>query len=440
MTFQRTSLLSESVKSRLVGHQPRYIAAIGFIYLLFVGSKGTQNTIYFEEWIKGFVQGNFFSLYHVIPHQGVLETDSLTVPYPPFSLYILGIVAKILIFFGGEFSSVFLIASNLTSIIFTLLTALLLAFWGRDRGHMAAVLYLLTPAVFLISPILGYQDTIMSFFILAALIAAEKKKYLIVGIAASLAVFTKQLAVMPMFGLGILILFTTPWRSITKAIFGFSVSTLAILAPFITTGTLVAYFQAQGLASVHTMMSAQNPNFPWLISVISRINSFGIFNEKSYSALPYQIDNQMWRQRIYLLFAALTIAVILIYFAHWSNKIGRKNVCPLYMGAIAISAYNLFGFGVHENHVFMSIPVLFALANSRINKKIYVAASMALGLNLLATGGLGRSFSNFPLLAIENSFAYSSVGALCLAAYGWAFYELFRSNPAGIPQTQLTSK
>jgi len=430
--------MSERLKSSLRQHQVRYITLIGFVYLVFVGSKGTQNTLYFEEWIQGFVNGDFFTLYHVIPHQGLLETDSLTVPYPPFSLYILGLVAKILIFFGGEFSSVYLVASNLTSIIFTVLTSLLLTFWGRNRGDWPAVFYLLTPAVFLISPILGYQDSIMSFFVLAALIAAEKERYAIAGIAAALAVFSKQLAVMPMFGLGILILFTTPWRSIAKASLGFAIAAHAILAPFIATGTLAAYFQAQGLASVHTMMSAQNPNFPWLISLVSRMISFGVFNEKSYSAVPYQIDSQAWRQIIYLSFAALTILVILSYFIYWSRSAGRRNISPLFMGAISISTYNLFSFGVHENHVFMLLPVLFALTNSSGANKIYIATSTALGLNLLATGGLGRSFSNFPVLAGENGLAYSSVGTLCLAAYVWAFYELFRSNPINVSQNQST--
>jgi len=411
------------------GSQTLYVVLIGFIYVFLIGSKGTQNTFYFEDWVEGFIKGNFYSLYHVVPHQGILETDNLTVPYPPFSLYVLGLVAKILILFGGEFPSVFLVASNLTSVIFTFLTALLLAFWGRDKSISRPIIYLLTPAVFLISPILGYQDTIMSFFILAALLLAEKEKYLLAGIAASLAVFSKQLAVMPMFGLGLLILFSTNWRTIMRALVGFFSASAAILSPFLITGTLTAYFQAQALASVHTMMSAQNPNVPWLLSLISRIRTQGIFNSNSYSALPYHIDNQIWRQRIYLLFGALTIMIIMIYLLYWSRKIGRNNISPLYVGAVAISAYNLFSFGVHENHVFMLIPILFALTLTKISKKIYLTVSAALTINLLATGGLGMSVAKFPLLTSANGVAYSGLGALCLFAYTWASYKLFRINP-----------
>ncbi len=411
------------------GSQTLYVVLVGFIYILLIGSKGTQNTFYFEDWIEGFIKGDFYSLYHVVPHQGILETDNLTVPYPPLSLYVLGLVAKILILFGGEFPSVFLVASNLTSVIFTFLTALLLGFWGKDKAISKPIIYLLTPAVFLISPILGYQDTIMSFFILAALLLAEKERYLLAGIAASLAVFSKQLAVMPMFGLGLLILFSTNWQTVMKALVGFFSASVAILSPFLITGTVIAYFQAQALASVHTMMSAQNPNFPWLLSLIMRIKSQGILNSDSYSALPYHIDNQIWRQRVYLLFGALTIMIIMLYLLYWSRKIGRSSIAPLYVGAVAISAYNLFSFGVHENHVFMLIPILFALTNSQVGKRVYFAASTALGLNLFATGGLGLSVPNFTSLAGTNGLAYSAIGSLCLAGYFWTFYELMRTNP-----------
>jgi len=402
---------------------------VGSIYLLFIFSQGTQNTRYFQEWIAGFVHGDFFSLYHVVPNHGALQADNLTVPYPPFSLYLLGIVAKILIFFGGEFHSVFLIASNLTSVLFTLATALLLYYWGQKRAILSPTWYLLTPAVFLISPILGYQDSIMSFFILGALLAAEADKYFLAGACASLAIFSKQLAVMPMFGLGLLLLLTIQWRVIIKTVVGFVVTTLVILSPFIATGTLAAYFHAQALASVHTMMSAQNPNFPWLISLFSRITTHGLFSEESYSSLPYQIENQAPRQKIYLSFALLTISIIITYLLFWSRKIGIKQISPLYMGAVSISAYNLFSFGVHENHVFMLIPILFALANNEPNKRIYLAASTALGINLLSTGGLGQTFTFFPILTAVSGFAYSVVSSTCLGCYIWAFWKLARSNP-----------
>jgi hypothetical protein len=215
-----------------------------------------------------------------------------------------------------------------------------------------------------------------------------------------------------------------------KAVVAFFATTIAILSPFILTGTLPAYFQAQAQASVHTLMSAQNPNLPWLISLVIRISERGIFDEESFSALPYHIDNQALRQRIYLLFATLTILAVLVVLISWSRKYGRENISALYAGALAISAYNLLSFGVHENHVFMLVPILFAISSNSRMKRIYFICTSALGLNLLATGGLGLSVPSFPLLTGTNSLAYSILGIGCLVGYGWAFFELIRSDPS----------
>ena len=399
-------------------------------YLAFVSSKGTHNSDNFVMWISGFLDGNFFPLYHTVPYQGVLASESLMVPYPPLSLYILGVVAKVIVFFAGDSSNAILIATNLTSIIFTFMTAALLAFLGRTNSIMSPVLYLLTPVVFLISPILGYQDSIMSFFVLAAFIAAEKKSWALSAAMAAMAVLTKQLAVMPIFGLGLIILLTLQWRIIIRFTITFLLISTTILSPFILTGTLPAYFRAQGLASVHTMMSAQNPNVPWLIGQISRIIDHGIFNAESYSALPLRIVNDNLRQFLYLSFGAFSALFILFWFFYWMKKLDGFQISPIFAGALAISSYNLFSFGVHENHAFMLMPILFAVVGNRQNRKIYVLASTALAINLIATSGLGRSLPSVPVLIYESGFLYSLVSIICLILYTLALWELWKTRPA----------
>jgi hypothetical protein len=398
-------------------------------YLAFVSSKGTHNSDNFVMWISGFLDGNFFSLYHTVPYQGVLASESLMVPYPPLSLYILGVVAKVIVFFAGDSSNAILIATNLTSIIFTFMTAALLAFLGRTNSIMSPVLYLLTPVVFLISPILGYQDSIMSFFVLAAFIAAEKKSWALSAAMAAMAVLTKQLAVMPIFGLGLIILLTLQWRIIIRFTITFLLISATILSPFILTGTLPAYFRAQGLASVHTMMSAQNPNVPWLIGQISRIIDHGIFNAESYSALPLRIGNDNLRQFLYLSFGAFSALFILFWFFYWMKKLDGFQISPIFAGALAISSYNLFSFGVHENHAFMLMPILFAVVGNRQNRKIYVFASTALAINLIATSGLGRSLPSVPVLIYESGFLYCLVSMICLVLYTLALWELWKTRP-----------
>ena len=411
----------------LLSQTKYFLVLIG--YLAFVSSKGTHNSDNFVMWISDFLNGNFFPLYHTVPYQGVLASESLMVPYPPLSLYILGVVAKVIVFFAGDSSNAILIATNLTSIIFTFMTAALLAFLGRTNSIMSPVLYLLTPVVFLISPILGYQDSIMSFFVLAAFIAAEKKSWALSAAMAAMAVLTKQLAVMPIFGLGLIVLLTLQWRIIIRFTITFLLISATILSPFILTGTLPAYFRAQGLASVHTMMSAQNPNVPWLIGQISRIIEHGIFNAESYSALPLRIVNDNLRQFLYLSFGASSALFILFWIFYWMKKLDGLQISPIFAGALAISSYNLFSFGVHENHAFMLMPILFAVVGNRQNRRIYVLASTALAINLIATSGLGRSLPSVPVLIYESGFLYSLVSIICLVLYTLALWELWKTRP-----------
>jgi Gpi18-like mannosyltransferase len=399
-------------------------------YLLCIFSKGTHNTDDFVNWISGFIHGDFFNLYHVIPHQGVLASDSLMVPYPPFSLYLLGISGKVLTLLFGDTKTVILVASNLTSVLFTFLTAVVLHYWGRSRKGFSATFYLLTPAVFLLSPILGYQDSIMSFFILATLISAEQQKYFITGLLAACAVFSKQLAVMPIFGLALLIFFSLNWRAIYKSALGFLLGFLAILSPFIFTGTLPAYFRAQGLASVHTMMSAQNPNIPWLFSLIARTKEYGFSDSRSYSSLPLRITDDNLRQFLYLSFGAITVIAILAWVLFWVRRVGVQNISAIYAGAIAISAYNLLSFGVHENHFFMALPLLFAISTTAQNKQTYFFAGGALTLNLLGTGGLGRSIGYVSPLTQISGVLYTLISAVSLTLYVLAMWQLMRTPPA----------
>jgi hypothetical protein len=398
-------------------------------YLALASSKGTHNSDNFVIWVSEFLNGDFFSQYHTVPYEGVLESDSLMVPYPPLSLYILGGVAKVVTLFAGNSSGNLLIAINLVSITFTFMTAALLAFWGRSYLIMSPVLYLLTPVVLLMAPVLGYQDSVMSFFVLAAFVAAEKKSWTISAAMAAMAIFTKQLAVMPVFGLGLIVLLTLQWRVILRFAATFLIISATILSPFILTGTLPAYFRAQGLASVHTMMSAQNPNLPWLIAQISRIVDNGLLNADSYSTSPLRIVNDNLRQVLYLSFGVFSALFILAWFFYWFKKRQTSQISPLFAGAIAISSYNLFSFGVHENHAFMLMPILFALVGKGAKRRIYMLATTALAINLVATMGLGRSASWVPIVVYESGFLYTLISMICLVLYSLALWELWRTKP-----------
>ena len=155
------------------------IAAV--FYLRNIFSKGTHNSDYYVTWIEQFTNGGFFLLYHVNIGEDNADFEGLTVPYPPFSLYILGLVAKIISPISALGSQRYLVASNLTSIIFIFLTYFLLLKWRDNSNIKSPVLFLITPSIILISPILGYQDPMVGFFILAAFVSIENRKMGLAG-------------------------------------------------------------------------------------------------------------------------------------------------------------------------------------------------------------------------------------------------------------------
>jgi hypothetical protein len=177
------------------------------------------------------------------------------------------------------------------------------------------------------------------------------------------------------------------------------------------------------------MMSAQNPNIPWLLSLIARAIEFGTLDSRTYSALPYRIENDGLRQILYLSFGALAVFVVLLWLLYWSKKVGVSKISFYYVGAISISAYNVFSFGVHENHFFMAIPILFLLATNHESRSIYLWASSALALNLLATGGLGRSVSLIKPMTQVSGTLYAATSGISLCLYLLSTWKLAQQTP-----------
>ena len=398
-------------------------------YVFFLDSRGTHNTFDFINWIGEFREGNFYSLYHVSESARNYQEKNLIVPYPPFSLYLLGAVSFITELMVGSKDSAYLIASNFTGSFFTIMTYLLLLNYLRKQQAIKPIYYLLNPTVFLLCPILGYQDSIMSFFLVSSLMSLERRKFYSAGILAGFAVFSKQLAVMPILACFLLLVLITNFVYIKKFIIGFFVSLTISLFPFIINGTLLLYFKAQSLASVHTMLSAQNPNIPWLLSCIIRALKFGLFNEETYSGVPFRLEDNFLRQFIYLVSGVLFLAVVTLWIIIWKKKIEAEKISPLHAGLVGILTYNMVNMGVHENHVFMALPILATLTTSKKIREAYFLISIALGLNLLATGGLGLSFPSFPTLLTSKPVLYTALGSICLFMQIRAFVIVLTANP-----------
>lgn len=402
---------------------------LAVFYLRNIFSKGTHNSDYYVRWIEQFIKGEFFSLYHVKIGHDAADFEGLTVPYPPFSLYVLGLVVKIISPISALENQKYLVASNLTSIIFVFLTYYLLLKWRDKRNIKSPVIFLLTPSIILISPILGYQDPMVGFFTLAAFISIENKKMGWAGSLCAMAILSKQLALIPTFGLSIFVILVFDRAKVTKFFLAMTFMGAVILSPFIATGTLDQYVKAQGLASAHTMLSANNPNFPWLFgAILKRVFPDVIFFGNN-SQTTILIGESHLRKFFYLLTAVLFIISIFIWLILQIRSKLLLHTPSFVIGAICVSSYNLFCLGVHENHVYLLLPLLFALTSKSIYSKAYAAVSVGLAINLVVTRG--PNIANWNLIDWNLPLGLIQVflSLLVLVLYSYAHLEMYRRKP-----------
>ena len=69
-----------------------FVVLASFLYIVGIGSKGVMNVDFYVEWTRATVHGNLFEIYNVENGKSVsAENATLIVPYPPLSLYLLGL-------------------------------------------------------------------------------------------------------------------------------------------------------------------------------------------------------------------------------------------------------------------------------------------------------------------------------------------------------------
>ena len=408
------------------------LALIVIAYIAQLASEGTHNMSYYVLWTRSIAEGRLLEIYHSTPESVIQNSDSLTVPYTPLSQYLTSGMSWVILKFLPDERSSFVISVNLTCVLFTFLTAFMF-FLGRNKlGIKSPLLFLVTPAVILISPILGYQDSIMSFFLVATLISLKNEKYIIGGFLAGCAVLSKQLTLMPIVAIFLILLFSKKLMPLARFLSGATISSILILSPFILSGNILLYFKAQGLTSVHTMLSAQAANFPWLGSLLYRISEFGFIDGLVEGGNSLRISNDEFRQFSYLGSGILTVSLFFIWVIYWRRRVGVQNFDPVYAAAIMIFSYHLFNFGVHENHIYMLIPTLFLISNCATVWKSYKLASAALTISLLSAYGFGAESRFFEGLPATHPALFTSALGVSLVLYLLAFKQIFFTDPRQI--------
>ena len=372
---------------------------------------GTGDVHVWKTWSFGTTNGvlDMYGVGGSPPIRGVVEWGDVrtTVDYPPGTLAGLAVIGHIYRWMDPEYGDTRALTALIKlSILMTDVLACALV-WrlaagiaGAAGGRTAALCFWLNPAIILDGAVLGYLDPWMAMPVLAALLAAAAGSSAWSGALLGAGALVKLQALLAAPAV-VLLLWHRTQRSLTPsavALLAFVVLTSFALAPFAAHGALPNVAQGVGALLRQDMLSGFAANLWWIVTWGLRV-SYAVPDIGAWDALTMETRILGVRRFIELGYPnprpiglALTAAAAGWGFvrAHRAARAGAGHVLPIAAGAFGIHAYFLFAVQVHENHLYLALPLLAVVAavDPRY-RPIAAAISAVVVANLALFYGLG---------------------------------------------------
>jgi hypothetical protein len=372
--------------------------------------EGTEDVLVWKTWSYAALNQGLSRMYGVggqPPERGLVRWGKrvTTVDYPPIALYELAAAGAVYRAFSPSFENNRWL--NVAIKVPILLAEIALAWllfqvvgrrYGESAGMWAAAAYWANPAMILAGPVLGYLDALMALPALGAIAAATLEAPILAGALISIACLTKAQAIFILPVVGLALWNTEPrWRArrIVIAVVSASAVAFTALLPYLTAGALRNVAQGVGSLLRHDMLSAYAANFWWVITYVMRA---------SYAAGDLGVW-AAWTMTLRILGVSTIIklgypnprppaTLAVAAAAAWSLWRARRSSEMSLMCAVAafvVHAYFVLGVAVHENHLYLAVPLLAAAAASRPRlRPVLAGVSGVLALNLYLFYGLGR--------------------------------------------------
>jgi hypothetical protein len=379
------------------------------------------------------------------------------VVYPPIIPLILGVVGHLYLAISPQYEDGPLLnaAVKMPALLADIAITCLIFLVARKRyterfGLLASALYWLNPMSILAGPILAYQDPIYAFLLLACVIMLNIGKHAWGWVLYVLALFSKPqaLLVAPM------IFAASLARGSLKRLLGYiSAATavvLAIILPFILSGTVVNMIAGSTEPSRQPFLSGNNTNVWWLASYALQVRDRMLGGQDIFAAakpladiiyMPELIaagrpDPKPWGLAFVLIFSAVVVLA-------WWSRVGRSSEVKagrtlLIAEAAALQIYGgtMLMTQSHENHAYGAVVLLAAAwwldsdetrGPDRQLLWLYIALSAVVFLNLLLFYGLGREipskFVRRDLLWVDLTVLLSVAN---LVIFGWWLWRWIR--------------
>lgn len=353
----------------------------------------------------------------------------MTVDYPPAALYALSVVGRAYRAIDPSFTDGRGLTAAIKLAILLGDAAACFALWTLMRrysagaGQYAALFYWLNPATILDGAVLGYLDPWLGAAGMASLVAVDATAFAWGGAALALAIFTKPQAVLLIPVAGMLLHRRArggELRAALTAALAASITAAALLAPFARIGALPNMRQGVGSLFRHDMLSAEAANAWWIVTWLMRasyaVHDFGawaswtmrvrILGDSRVVALGYPNPRPI----------AAVLAGSVIVWAFWR---ARRGALPILLaaGALAAHAYFVLAIQVHENHLYLALPLGAGAAAALPRLRApYLLVSGIFALNLFLFQGIGRDMPvpprNVTLVDTTVLLAFVNVTAL----------------------------
>lgn len=246
--------------------------------------------------------------------------------------------------------------------------------------------------------LLGYLDALMALPALGAIAAASLNAPVAAGALLAIACLTKLQAIfiLPVVGLA---LWNAGRPTGTKAIVVGALSagaaSAAVLLPYVLVGA--SRNLVQGVSSLlrHDMLSADAANVWWVVTYVMRA-SYAAGELGAWAAWTMTLRILGMSTIVKLGYPnprpIATLAILAATaWALWRAR--RAADLPLFCAASAfvVHAYFVLGVAVHENHLYLAVPLLAGAAAARPRlRPVLFAVSAVFALNLYLFFGFGR--------------------------------------------------
>lgn len=377
--------------------------------------NGTLDVEVWKTWSHAAATQGILTIYGVggdPPVRGLASWGDIhtTVDYPPGTVVVLAGIGYLYRAFDPSFqdSRWLTLTIKLAILLMDVLACSLI--WriarvagGSPAACRAALFFWLNPALLLNGAVLGYLDAWFLVPALAAVALAQRGRGAAAGAALGAAVLFKAQAVFAAPVVALVLWHASPRRVAAAAWAAASCAVVvgAALLPFALAGALPNLLN--GVASLlrHDMLSGTAANLWWIVTWGLRV-WYAIPDIGAWASWTMTTRILGIRRVVELGYpnprpfgSAMAGAAALwgFYRAHRAASGGASIAVLLAAGAFAVHAYFMLGLQVHENHLYLALPLL-ALATGRDPRfrGITIAVSAMMLLNLLLFYGLGRDF------------------------------------------------